>query len=161
MAAHHTKYIEPSPSQSKFKKKVFWSRRSIPQSPTRHRHQWHDSTSKPAIPYISPVNTRFHMHPVDTNVNGSTPYQIETRDCTSHSKRMSMAANHSPPRPSIPRGAIGSFTTGRDCLKAVSRVWTLIDASCNPAMRDKTTKSHWHEPDHHLHLIPARLRGHQ
>ena len=82
MAAHH---IQPSHSPS---------RSSIPQAPSPDAHQWHDSTSKPAIPHL---HARFHVEPSE------------------------------------------SFANRSHCLKAVSRVWTLIDAYFNPAMRDKAT----------------------
>ena len=64
-------------------------------------------------------NTEKHRPPLDST--------------SAHSRRTSVAAHHirpshSPSGRSIPRGTIGSFTRS-DCLKAVSRVWTLIDAS--------------------------------
>ena len=43
------------------------SRRSIPQAPTQDAHQWHDSTSKPAIPHL---DARFHKCPLETHISG-------------------------------------------------------------------------------------------
>ena len=81
------------------------SRRSIRRAPTRDAHQWQHTTSKPAIPHL---DARFHKHPLETNISGSTPHQnqpfpIYTLEFTSRSTRTSLAASHSPSRRSIRR----------------------------------------------------------
>ena len=48
------------------------SRRSMPQAPSGDARQSQQTTSKPAIPHL---DARFHKHPLETNVSGSTPHQ--------------------------------------------------------------------------------------
>ena len=86
------------------------SRRSIPQAPTRDEHQWQHTTSKPALPHLEARWQRTTSKPAIPHLDAR--FHVEPSD----------------------RSQIRS-----DCLKAGPRVWTLIDAYFNPAMRDKAT----------------------
>ena len=125
-------------------------RLSISQAPTQACHDFNGKGR--AYEHVH-VYARFQKHPLETNISGSTPPQniskpaiphldarFHKRPLETHISGMTAHQNQlSPSRRSIPRGTIRSFTNGSDCLKAASRVWTLIDAYFNPAMRDKAT----------------------